>query len=236
MNDNLTKPRPRRPRISQFKSVDDFWRYHTDHPEAFSQMDFTGIAVMAEKVRERTQNPLSAKGPVLRGEGAGGGETPHSTPEEPDNKREIQREKTASKDGIGRELNGNSRASAPEHPLRERHPEPVEGAVRGAGIDESSSDQPEQTRTNPDKSEQPVGYKNPPAEHRFKPGNPGGPGGQFGPRSMRKYIRMLLFGDEVDAGFAKDVTTALFFQAIKGNTHAIRIICENGNNRRGTKR
>ncbi len=200
MNDNLNKPRPRRPRISQFKSVDDFWRYHTDHPEAFITMDVTGVLEMATKVRERVARLASERrlsaclDPGL------------SAPETAVDKREFQREKTASKDGIGRELNGNSRASA--------------------------FDQPEQTRTNPDESERPVGYKSPPAEHRFKPGNPGGPGGQLGPRSMRKHIRTILFGDEVEDGFAMEVTKSLFLQAIKGNTHAIRIICENGNNRR----
>jgi hypothetical protein len=42
-------------------------------------------------------------------------------------------------------------------------------------------------------------------------------------------------GNAVDAavatGFALTVTTAHYRHAIKGNTHAIRIICESGNNR-----
>ncbi|MEX2242291.1 MAG: hypothetical protein WD716_00445 [Fimbriimonadaceae bacterium] len=179
--------KPRRPRVSQFKSVQQFWAYHTNHPEEFSDMDATGIVQMAAKVRERTERLASQRRP--------------SSPETTGDKRDFQREKTASMDGIGRELNGNSRAA------------------RTNGV---PSDQPEQ----------PIGYKNPPTEHRFKPGNPGGPGGQTGPRSMRKHIRAVLFGDEVEDGFAMEVTKSLFRQAIKGNTHAIRIICENGNNRR----
>lgn len=189
----------RRPRISQFKSVQQFWQFHDTCPEAFNHMDATGIVQMAERVRERAERLASRRR--------------LSDPGTPDGERDFQREKTASKNGTGRELDGNSRAA------------------RTNGVMANNAAPSEQTRTDPDKSEQPVGYKNPPPEHRFKPGNPGGPGGQHGPRSMRKHIRAVLFGDELEEGFAKEVTKSLFLQAIKGNTHAIRIICENGNNR-----
>jgi hypothetical protein len=212
MNDNLNKPRPRRPRINQFKSVQQFWAYHTNHPEAFSQMDFTGIAEMAEKVRERTQNSPLHESLDSRG-GAGGGATPHSKPEptrtnldKSEQKNVPNGNKTASKNGKERERTGRIGQSTSE-PSNPRASEPYK-----------------------------IGPGNPPKEHQFQKGNPGGPGGPLGPRSMRKYIRTILFGDEVEDGFAMEVTKSLFRQAFKGNTHAIRIICENGNNRRVTKR
>ncbi len=227
MNDKHIQARPLRVRVSQFKSVEDFWLYHTDHPEAFSHMDATGILEMAKKVGERIERRAT--------------ERKLSAPETPDDKREFQREKTASKNGNGRELNGNSRASRTNGKAANNGTPSCPTSPRTWGEDtgegQTAKSFPPSEPPNLQTSEPPAtGYKNPPAEHRFQPGNPGGPGGQFGPRSMRKYIRMLLFGDEVEAGFAKDVTTALFFQAIRGNTHAIRIICENGNNRRVTKR
>jgi hypothetical protein len=77
-------------------------------------------------------------------------------------------------------------------------------------------------------------YRRPPKEHQFKPGNPGGPGAPKGPRSMRKLIRQSLFED-LEGTIANAVTVALFKQALKGNTHALRLVVEQGNNRRGPK-
>ena len=76
-----------------------------------------------------------------------------------------------------------------------------------------------------------VGPGHPPVEHQFKNGHPGGPGRPKGKNSMRKLIRQVLFDEETGGEFSAAVVKALFAQAIKGNTHAIRIICENGNNR-----
>ncbi|MEX2244410.1 MAG: hypothetical protein WD716_11260 [Fimbriimonadaceae bacterium] len=143
--------KPRRPRVSQFKSVQQFWAYHTNHPEEFSDMDATGIVQMAAKVRERTERLASQRRP--------------SSPETTGDKRDFQREKTASMDGIGRELNGNSRAARtnpnnPEptraNPNSERSGDPAErseGSIAGEGSERSEPGQPEQ----------PIGYKNPPA-------------------------------------------------------------------------
>ncbi len=78
-------------------------------------------------------------------------------------------------------------------------------------------------------------YRTPPKQHQFKPGNPGGPGAPKGPRSMRKLIRQCLFEDH-QGTIANGIAVALFKQAFKGNTHAIRLVVEQGNNRRkGTR-
>ena len=171
-----TKPR-KRLKASQFQSEAQFWSHVDNHPEDTSGLDATAMLAIAKEIRERSTPKRSS---------------------EPPNPRTSERSRngnsTATKNGNGRELDGNSnRASSPEPP---------------------------------------IGYKNPPKQHRFQKGNPGGPGGQAGPRSMRKYIRTVLFDDDGEhATLAAEVTKALFLQAMKGNTHAIRIIVENGNRR-----
>ena len=191
--------KPRRPKVSQFKSVQEFWRFHEQNPDAFDHMDITGVLEMAAKVTDRT-SPLSASA-SSRGEGVGGGEIPHSNSAPSD---VLNGNKTPSNNGTKRENNGRNRDAHKSEPPNSQTPE---------------------------LSQKKVGPGNPPTDHQFKPGNPGGPGAPKGPRSMRKLIRTVLFDEENNGEFAAAVTKALFRQAIKGNTHAIRIICENGNNR-----
>jgi hypothetical protein len=215
MNVNHTKNRPRKPKARDFQSVQQLWDRYDNHPEDFPGFDATAILALAKQVRQLTRSPLSPNG-SCRGEGVGGEAVPQPDAHGP--KRENHREKSAPKNGSQRELNGSSKASHSTLRLRTNH------------IDSQSDTEP--TRTNPDEPEQPIGYKNPPKQHQFKPGNPGGPGGPRVPRSMRKIIRTAIFGqlgDEVP--FAVSITTALLNEALKGNTHAIRIICENGNSR-----
>jgi hypothetical protein len=80
--------------------------------------------------------------------------------------------------------------------------------------------------------EQKVGPGNPPKEHQFKNGNPGGPGRPKGSLSIRKMIKAVLYEPEFGGKEMAAVVNALFSQAIKGNTHAIRIICEQSAPRR----
>ncbi len=77
-----------------------------------------------------------------------------------------------------------------------------------------------------------VGPGKPPIEHQFTKGNPGGPGRTRGPKSMRRLIREAIYNEMNNAQYARSITSALLIQAINGNTHAIRLVCENGNNRR----
>lgn len=66
----------------------------------------------------------------------------------------------------------------------------------------------------------PINGQVPPAEHRFKPGNPGGPG--RGPsRPFREALDAALKG-----GNLSEVTQSLVHQAKKGNVHAIKEIAE----------
>jgi hypothetical protein len=174
--------KPRRPRVSQFKSVQEFWRFHESNPDAFDHMDITGVLEMAAKVTERTSRPA---------------------PRTPQN--DVPNgNKTPSNNGTKRENNGRNRDAHTSEPPNLQTPEATQNKV---------------------------GPGNPPKDHQFKLGNPGGPGAPKGPRSMRKIIRTFLFDEDTNEEFALAVTRSLFRQAIKGNTHAIRIICENGNNR-----
>jgi hypothetical protein len=72
-----------------------------------------------------------------------------------------------------------------------------------------------------------VGYGKPPVEHQFKPGNTASKGGQRGPRSLKKLIRDIVLNEGNDGRYAKTIATALVTQACEGNTHAIRLVCEN---------
>ena len=120
--------------------------------------------------------------------------------------------KTASKNGTKREETGGSMALTQN---------PLPAGEDGAGPLRSAT-----------ANGQKVGPGNPPLEHRFQKGDPGGPGRPSGPKSMRRIIRSVLFDDNGEGNYANAITLALFQQALKGNTHAIRIIVENGNNRR----
>jgi hypothetical protein len=77
-----------------------------------------------------------------------------------------------------------------------------------------------------------VGPGSPPQDRQFQSGNPGGPGRPKGARSMRKLIRKVLFDPQTDGKYAAAIVDALFNQAMNGNTHAIRMVLENGNSRR----
>lgn len=80
-----------------------------------------------------------------------------------------------------------------------------------------------------------VGPGHPPAEHQFKKGNPGGPGRPRGPKSMRRLVRDMIFDEKNDAYYARAIRNALILEAANGNTHAIRLVCENTNFRRGIR-
>lgn len=84
----------------------------------------------------------------------------------------------------------------------------------------------------PNGQTQKVGPGNPPKEHQFKNGNPGGPGRPKGNLTLRKMIRAVLYEPEFEGKQMAAVVNALFSQTIKGNTHAIRIICEQSAPRR----
>jgi hypothetical protein len=80
-----------------------------------------------------------------------------------------------------------------------------------------------------------VGPGKPPIEHQFKKGNPGGPGRPKGARTMRSLIKQLLHAPNQPFDYPVQIAKSLLIEAVAGNTQAIRLVCENTNNKRNKR-